>query len=52
MTLQKQIGFWLGALAILILLLWLLQSILLPFIAGFVLAYFLDPVADRFERLG
>ena len=52
MTLQKQIGFWLGALAIVILLLWLLQSILLPFIAGFVLAYFLDPVADRLERLG
>ena len=34
------------------LLLWLLQSILLPFIAGFVLAYFLDPVADRLENIG
>ena len=52
MTLQKQVSFWLGALAIVILLLWALQSILLPFIAGFVLAYFLDPVADRLERLG
>lgn len=30
----------------------MLQTILLPFIAGFVLAYFLDPVADRLERLG
>jgi predicted PurR-regulated permease PerM len=32
--------------------LWYLQDILLPFIAGFVLAYFLDPVADRLEKLG
>jgi predicted PurR-regulated permease PerM len=51
-TLQKQIGFWIGTSLIVILLLWMLQSILLPFIAGFVLAYFLDPVADRLESLG
>jgi predicted PurR-regulated permease PerM len=52
MTLQKQVSFWIGALVVLILVLWTLQAILLPFIAGFVLAYFLDPVADRLERLG
>ncbi len=52
MTIQRQIGFWLAALAGLILFLWYLQDILLPFIAGFVLAYFLDPVADRLEKLG
>ncbi len=52
MTLQKQTGFWLLALLAFVLVLWLLQAILLPFIAGFVLAYFLDPVADRLERLG
>jgi predicted PurR-regulated permease PerM len=52
MTLQRQITFWLGALVALIFVLWTLQAILLPFIAGFVLAYFLDPVADRLERLG
>jgi len=52
MTLQKQLGFWLVALVTFILLLWSLQAILLPFIAGFVLAYFLDPVADALERLG
>ncbi len=52
MTLQKQVGFWIGVLLVLIFLLWMLQSILLPFIAGFVLAYFLDPVADRLELLG
>lgn len=28
------------------------SSILLPFVAGMALAYFLDPVADRLERLG
>jgi predicted PurR-regulated permease PerM len=52
MTLQRQAGFWLGALAGLVLFLWMFQDILLPFIAGFVLAYFLDPVADALERLG
>lgn len=52
MTLQKQTIFWVGAFIVLILLLWSLQNILLPFIAGFVLAYFLDPVADRLEKLG
>jgi predicted PurR-regulated permease PerM len=52
MTLQKQVSFWAIAFVILIIALWSLQAILLPFIAGFVLAYFLDPVADRLERLG
>lgn len=52
MTLQRQISFWFGALALLILSLWLLSDILLPFIAGLVLAYFLDPVADWFEEKG
>jgi predicted PurR-regulated permease PerM len=52
MTVQKQAGFWIAALLALLLVLWLLQAILLPFIAGFVLAYFLDPVADRLEKLG
>lgn len=52
MTLQRQMSFWVTALVVAILLLWFLQAILLPFIAGFVLAYFLDPVADRLERLG
>jgi predicted PurR-regulated permease PerM len=52
MTVQRQMGIWLGALAVFIGILWLLQEILLPFIAGFVLAYFLDPVADWFERRG
>jgi predicted PurR-regulated permease PerM len=52
MTLQRQVTFWIVALMLLILALWLLSPILLPFIAGLVLAYFLDPVADALERLG
>src|SRR5689334_13772791 len=52
MSLGRQFGFWLVALLALIAFLWLLSAILLPFIAGLVLAYFLDPVADALERLG
>lgn len=44
--------FWLGAAALLILALWLLNEILLPFVVGAVVAYFLDPVVVRLERLG
>ena len=52
MTSQRQIVFWVAALAVTLLFFWYLQDILLPFIAGFVLAYFLDPVADKLERFG
>lgn len=52
MTLQRQVIIWAVAFAVLIMVLWLLGGILLPFIAGLVLAYFLDPVADALERLG
>jgi predicted PurR-regulated permease PerM len=52
MNLQRQVAFWLGALVVLILSLWLLRSILLPFVAGLALAYFLNPVVDRLERIG
>jgi predicted PurR-regulated permease PerM len=52
MTVQRQIGFWILALILASLLLYLLRDILLPFVAGFALAYLLDPVADRLERLG
>jgi predicted PurR-regulated permease PerM len=52
MTLQRQIIFWVVSLIVFVFLLWLLKGILLPFIAGMVLAYFLDPLADVLERLG
>jgi predicted PurR-regulated permease PerM len=49
---RRQIRFWLLAGAIFIGLLWLFSDILLPFAAGMVLAYFLDPVADWLQRRG
>jgi predicted PurR-regulated permease PerM len=52
MTLQRQFLIWAISLAVLVFFLWVFSSILLPFIAGLVLAYFLDPVADALERLG
>jgi predicted PurR-regulated permease PerM len=52
MTLQRQVTFWVAALAVLVLLLWALGDVLLPFVAGMVLAYLLDPLARRGERLG
>ena len=52
MTLQRQILFWLGLAAVLVLFLLLFSGILLPFVVGLALAYLLDPVADRLERLG
>jgi predicted PurR-regulated permease PerM len=51
-TLQKQILIWAVSLAVLVAVLWVFSPILLPFIAGLVLAYFLDPVADHLQRWG
>ena len=52
MSVQRQIGFWLAALVVVALTLYILREVLLPFVAGMALAYMLDPVADRLERLG
>jgi predicted PurR-regulated permease PerM len=51
-NLQRQALFWLGALVALIVVLWILREVLLPFVAGFVLAYLLNPLANRLERAG
>jgi predicted PurR-regulated permease PerM len=50
--LRHQIFFWLLVLAGFVGFLTLFRSILLPFVAGMALAYFLDPVADRLESIG
>jgi predicted PurR-regulated permease PerM len=52
MTIQRQIGFWTAALVATVLLLFILRGILLPFVAGFALAYLLDPLADRLQKIG
>jgi predicted PurR-regulated permease PerM len=51
-SLRLQLIFWLAALALFVGFLFLFRDILLPFVAGMALAYFLDPVADRIQRLG
>lgn len=50
--LKRQVFFWLAVLVVFIIFLMVFSSILLPFVAGMALAYFLDPVADWFERRG
>ncbi|GEO14469.1 AI-2E family transporter [Microvirga aerophila] len=52
MTIQRQISFWVAALVVAVLLLFVLRGILLPFVAGFALAYLLDPLADRLQKVG
>ncbi|MBX9758627.1 MAG: AI-2E family transporter [Beijerinckiaceae bacterium] len=52
MKVERQIQFWLGTALILAVLLWLLSSVLLPFAAGMTLAYLLDPIATRLQRMG
>jgi len=49
---RDQIRYWSIAAVVFLLLLWFLGNVLLPFIVGGAIAYFLDPVADRLERLG
>ena len=47
------LGFYWAAFGILALtLIWLLSSALTPFVAAMAIAYLLDPLADRLERLG
>jgi predicted PurR-regulated permease PerM len=52
MTIRRPVAFWFATLAIVIALVWLLHDILLPFVAGMVLAYLLDPLANRIEQAG
>ena len=52
MALERQVTFWVAALAVFVAVLWVLSDVLLPFVAGMALAYLLDPIARRGERLG
>lgn len=49
---KRQAYFWLGVVAFFIIFLLMFSSVLLPFVAGIALAYFLDPVAGYLERWG
>jgi predicted PurR-regulated permease PerM len=52
MNVARPLTFWIALFAVLIAAVVLLREILLPFVAGMVLAYLLDPLANRLERLG
>jgi predicted PurR-regulated permease PerM len=52
MTLTRQMTFWVLTLLVGVVALYILREILLPFVAGMALAYLLDPLANRLERLG
>ena len=51
-TRDRDIWFWVGGLVVLVAGLLLLRDILLPFVAGMVIAYFLNPLAARLEARG
>jgi predicted PurR-regulated permease PerM len=52
MYFTRPIVFWIGMLAAIVAVVVLLREVLLPFVAGMALAYLLDPLASRMERLG
>lgn len=52
MRIGWHIAFWLGAAAILLLILWLCWPILPPFIIALAIGYLLDPVADWLQSFG
>jgi len=52
MRIERQLAFWLAALAVAVLALWLFSGVLMPFVAGMALAYLLNPVANRLQRMG
>jgi len=52
MSFNRPIVFWIATFAAVVAVVILLREVLLPFVAGMVLAYLLDPVANRIERLG
>jgi predicted PurR-regulated permease PerM len=49
---RDQAKYWGIAIAVFLLALWALGNVILPFVLGGAIAYMLDPVADRLERLG
>jgi predicted PurR-regulated permease PerM len=52
MSTSRPILFWIATFAAVVAVTVLLREVLLPFVAGMVLAYLLDPLANRIERLG
>jgi predicted PurR-regulated permease PerM len=49
---RQQVTYWGIATVALLVVLYVMGDVILPFIVGGAVAYFLDPVADRLERMG
>jgi len=49
---KDQALYWGLAIAVILMTLWALGNVILPFVLGGAIAYVLDPIADRLERLG
>ena len=49
---KQQVTYWGIAAGVFFLLMWFLGQVLLPFVVGGAIAYVLDPLADRLERMG
>lgn len=52
MRYERHIVFWIVVFVVFVGLLWLLHEVLLPFVMGAVIAYLLDPLANRLTRHG
>lgn len=52
LPIREQAKYWGIASVAFLVILWYLGDVLLPFILGSAIAYFLDPVADRLEEMG
>ena len=52
MTICQRVFSWIGAFAVFVGFVMLFESILLPFLVGLAVAYFLDPICDRLESAG
>lgn len=52
MSTGRHLTFWLLTALVTVFLLWLLNDVLMPFVAGFILAYLAVPLVDRLERRG
>jgi len=52
LPIKDQFRYWGAATALFLFTLWFLGDVLLPYIVAGAMAYFLDPIADRLERMG
>ncbi len=52
MTVQQRTAAWIVGFAVFLAAVFVLRGVLLPFVAGMAVAYFLDPACDRLQALG